>query len=105
MWMRTAPIDPFLDVTAVRQIHTENYDVWGITVTSRGGETIDEIRVEIVSGPLHFVGPSSFEGLKAGWSTGIRVQVDDPVTSKGAVRVVQSGRVERTYDLVLEDKR
>jgi hypothetical protein len=43
--------------------------------------------------------------LKSGWRTYIRAQLDDPATSKGAVRVVQKGRVSRVYDLPLEETR
>lgn len=105
LWFRAAPIEPFLDLKPVRQAHTPNYDIWGISVTARGGETIDEIRVEPTAGTIHMVGPAVFRGLKAGWSTGFRLQLDDASASPGAVRIVQVGRVTRSYELPLDDVR
>jgi hypothetical protein len=105
LWFRAAPIEPYLDLKPVRQAHTSRWDIWGISVTARGGETIDEVRVEQVAGAIHMIGPAVFRGLKAGWSTGFRLQLDDAATAPGAVRVVQVGRVTRTYDLPLDDLR
>ena len=103
VWTRAAAIEPHLDLKVVRSLRSENYDVWTITITSRGGETIDSIEIAGLSGPVHFVGPQVFRTLKSGWSTGFRVQVDDPGVAKGVVRITQTGRGARTYEVPLED--
>jgi hypothetical protein len=109
-WLRVAPIEPFLDVVLEPSLVNDAQAVFSIIVTARGGETIDEIRIEPVSGPVHVIGEASFKGkdatgLPAGGSTGFGVELDDPRTSRGVVRVVQKGRVERTYELTLETRR
>lgn len=103
LWSRAAPIEPFLDLKARRQAHTPRYDIWGVSVTARGGEAIDEVRVEPVRGAISMIGPDAFRGLKAGWSTGFRLQLDEPGDEPAVVRVIQSGRVTRSYELALDD--
>ena len=104
LWTRAGAIEPHLDLKLRRDMRSENFDVWTITITARGGETIDEIAIEPLSGPVHFVGPRVYSPLKSGWSYAFRAQVDDPGVGKGVVRITQAGRVARTYDVALEDK-
>lgn len=101
-WVRVGEIKPYLDVVSRRWIHTENYDLWDVLVTARGGETIDEVRIETLSPRLHLVGPGTYQGLRSGWTKTFRLQFDDPKDATPAfVRVWQHGPVENTKDVML----
>lgn len=98
-WLAAAPIEPHLDIQVRRENKTRNYELWGIGVTVRGGEPVDEVRIERVSGPLTFVTQPSIQRMKAGWSAAFRMQLDGEAPGVADVRVVQTGRVPRTYDV------
>jgi hypothetical protein len=104
-WARAGAIEPSLDIKVVREVRTEMFDVWDVNITVRGGEPIDEIRLEAASGPVHVITAQGIQGLKSGYKTTFRMQLDDGRTQKGVVRLVQTARVSRTYEVPLEETR
>jgi len=102
-WRGLAPIEPFLETSARLDVRMEGYENWTVVVRVRGGETIDEVRVEPKSGPVRVVSPA--RRLPAGVTTNFHVQVEGGHVAGAAVRVVQSGRVARAYDVPLEETR
>jgi hypothetical protein len=74
-----------------------------VTFRARGGEAIENVRIEPGSGPVEFMLNAGREvpSLKAGWSSFFRVQLNGPKGTKGTVRITQGGRVPRTYDVEL----
>ena len=101
-WRGLAPVEPFLEVTVRLESRLEAYEIWKVVVKVRGGESIDEIRVEPASGPAHVITPPR-AGLASGLGTAFRVQLDAVRAPGAVVRVVQTGRVSRTYDARLEE--
>jgi len=101
-WSAAAPIEPSLEVAVRLELRMDAYEIWNVAVKARGGEKFDEVRVEPKSGPTHVV-TAPVHGLRSGVSTIFRVQVDGNRVSDAAVRVVQTGRVARTYDAALTE--
>jgi hypothetical protein len=106
LWSRASEIEPFLEIAADRVGRTDEFEWWQIQYKARGGETIDLVRIEADEGPVQLPpqGSREFANLRAGWTSGFRVQLDGPRGTKGSVRLVQSGRVARTYVVPLEVK-
>jgi hypothetical protein len=104
---RIAPIEPSLDVVVRREMRGESYDLWDVFVTAHGGEVIDEVAVEVVSGPAHLVGGAGADripNLKSGWMRPFRVQLDNGGAARAELRVLQKGRVSRTYPVHVGDE-
>jgi hypothetical protein len=101
-YARVAPIEPFLDVWTARQTRSETRAVWDVVMKNRGGETIESVAVEVVSGPAKVVALPRRD-LPPGATWIVPVELTDWHTQKGRLRVVQTGRVERTYDVVIEE--
>lgn len=100
MAARVVPIEPFLEVRASPALGVPGTGLWELRVTARGAETIDEIRVEPLSPSLHVLGPPAIAEMRSGTMRVFRFQ-SDPGTEAGRVRVIQKGRVARTYDVTL----
>ena len=101
-WTRVGEIRPYLDIEVVRTIRTENYDLFDVRVTARGGETIGEVRVEPQSPRLHLVGPGTFQNLKSGWTKVFRLEFADARDGSTArIYVQQVGTVSNTYDRIV----
>lgn len=98
---RVGEIEPYLEVSVRREAHTEAYDVWDLSILARGGETIDEVLVESLSPGLHVVGPGRMNDLHSGWQTVMRLQLDDGTKVPATIRVTQTARVSRTYDVAV----
>ena len=105
LWSRASQIEPYLEIQTDRITRTDEFEWWQVTFKVRGGETIDAVRLEAGTGAVQLPpeGAREVPRLKAGWSAAFRVQLDGPGT-KGSVRLVQTGRVPRTYDVPLELK-
>jgi hypothetical protein len=101
-WTRLAPIEPFLETKLVEWFRTDETALFDLAVTVRGGETIGEIRVEPVSGPVHVAGTGWVRDVRSGITPKFRLELASPATSKARVRVLQEGRVERTYEVDVE---
>jgi hypothetical protein len=100
MWTRLEPMVPFLDVEAHRVARTDGYEVWDVAVTARGGETIEEVTIEPVSGPAHIVGGRMYQGLRSGLTRPFRVQLDGN-GNRAVVRIEQKGAYPATKDVPL----
>lgn len=83
-WARASEIRPTLDIETHRSVRTENFELWDVVVTARGGETIGEVRVEPQSPQLHLVGPGTYQGLKSGWKKTFRLEFSDATESSNA---------------------
>jgi hypothetical protein len=105
LWSRAAEIEPYLEIRTDRIGRTDEFEWWRVTFKARGGETIDTVRLEPGTANVELPPESarSFPALKAGWSAYFQVQLDGP-GSKGSVRLVQAGRVPRTYEVPLGGK-
>jgi hypothetical protein len=106
LWARASEIQPYLEIEPYLVGRTDEFEWWEIQVKPRGGETIDLIRIETGDGPVRLSPEGSRElpNLHSGWTGRFRVQLDGPRGTKGSVRLVQSGRVPRTYVVPLEVK-
>jgi hypothetical protein len=101
-WTEVQGIQPYLSIETKRTVRTENFDIWDLRITARGGETIGEVRVEPQSPRLHLVGPGKFQGLKSGWMKVFRLEFADARDGSTArVYVSQEGPVSNTYDILL----
>jgi hypothetical protein len=99
-----APVEPWLDIRVANSGLYAGYELWYVTIAARGGERIDEIRLERASGPVTLApGSDVVRGLDSGWSSVFKVQVDERGV-KSAIRVVQTARVSRTYLVDLEER-
>ena len=102
-WVRVGAIEPSLRIRTWRSAQNDQYDVWSVFVESHGGEKIDEIAIEPVSGPVSFEGGTSVKDLPAQWRVTFLVHVAAGAKEPAHVRVVQtqSGRDPVTYDVAL----
>ena len=101
-WIQVGGIEPSLRIRTWRSAHNDRFDVWSVFVESHGGEAIDEIAIEPVSGPVTFSGGTSMKDLPAQWRVTFEVHVAANPPTPARVRVVQKGRAPQTYDVTLE---
>jgi hypothetical protein len=102
-WRGLEPIGPSLEVATRLEMRMDAYEIWNVVVKVRGGERIDEVRVEPASGPTRVV-TAPVHGLRSGLTTTFRVQVDGNRAPDASVRVVQTGRVSNAYLAPLVEK-
>jgi hypothetical protein len=102
-WRGLGPIGPFLEVTTHLETRMDGYEIWNVLVKVRGGERVDEIHVDPTSGPVRVI-TASRSHLDSGVSTTFRVEVRGNRAPDAAVRVVQTGRVARTYEAPLVER-
>ena len=100
-WIRVGAIEPTLKIRTWRTAHNDQFDVYSGFVESHGGEAIEEIAIEPVSGPVTFEGGTSMKDLPAQWRVTFEVHITGSGWPSGVVRVVQKGRAARTYDVTL----
>lgn len=100
-WIRVGDIEPSLKIRTWRSAHNDAFDVYSVFVESHGGETIDEIAIEPVSGPVTFEGGTSMKDLPAQWRVTFEVHIAGRNSPSGKVRIVQKGRAPKTYDIAL----
>jgi hypothetical protein len=100
-WVRVAAVEPSLVIRPWAGPKNASFDVWNVFVQSHGGETLDEVAVEPVSGQVTFDGGTSIRDLKSEWKVTFVVRVAGPPPRTAVVRVVQKGRVPRAYDVAL----
>jgi len=100
-WIRVAPLGPTLDIRVTRSFATESQDVYDLRIVARGGEVIDEVRVELLRGSVRVAPPGYTRHLGPGIRYLARVTVADNTPVAPAVRVIQKGRINRTYDVEL----
>jgi hypothetical protein len=96
-----APIEPHLEVRTWGPTRREDFAIWEIVAKVRGGEPIEEVRVEPASGPVRIITPFR-RGLPPGSTALFHVELDEWRTATGVVRVIQSGRTE-PYEVVLQE--
>ncbi len=87
----------------MHRLHDEAQDVYEVRVSPRGGETIDEVVVEVLRGAARVAPPGRTLELSpdARYRARVSVSADTPVPA--AVRVTQKGRVDRTYDVEIAE--
>lgn len=100
-WVRVAAIEPSLRIRKYRAAHNDVFDEFNVFVESHGGEMLDEVSIEPVSGPVTFTGGTSMKNLPAQWRVTFVVRMPSPGSPKGVVRIVQKGSASRTYDVEL----
>lgn len=96
-----APIEPSLVMKLTTVSATADWQAYELRAEPRGGETIPLVRIELPPGRVQLLGRDEFRDLlpdNAARFT-LRVARDDP--DDPVVRIVQGGRVERTYDVRL----
>ena len=100
-WIRVGAIEPTLRIRTWRTAHNDRFDVYSVFVESHGGEAIEEIAIEPVSGPVTFEGGTSMKDLPAQWRVTFEVHIAGSDFPAGVVRVVQKGRAPQTYRIEL----
>jgi hypothetical protein len=101
-WIQVGGIEPSLKIRKWRSAHNDAFDVWSVFVESHGGEALDEVAVEPVSGPTSFEGGTSIKDLPAQWRVTFLVHIAGPEPRTARVRVVQrKGTTSRPYDVDL----
>ncbi len=99
-WGRLAPVGPFLEVTTKRDARLDAYELWDVDVKVRGGQRLDEVRVDVVSGPAEVVTPPK-SGLDSGVTAAFRVRLVGAESPTAVVRVTPRGCVTGTVDVRL----
>jgi hypothetical protein len=97
--IRVAPLGPSLDIHVFRTAHNPQFDKYSVVAVVRGGEPIDEVSIEPLSGPVRIDGNARMPNLPAGWKVNFEVILVGGESAAGRVRVVQKGRATRTYDV------
>lgn len=97
--VRVLPLGPSLDIRAFRTARNPQFDTYSVVALVRGGEPIDEVSIEPVSGPVRVLGNAVMPNLPAAWKVNFEVILDGGESAAGVVRVVQKGRAPRTYDV------
>ncbi len=100
--VRAVDFGPRVDVKLRLRWPTDTIDVWEIRMTARGGETIESVNVEPILGNVVISKPTGTANLQSGQFFITRLNVSHPGLPP-AVRVVQSGRVERIYEFELDE--
>src|SRR5262245_13370080 len=98
--VRIAPITPSLDIQVVRTTTSPQRLGYRIFCKARGAEPAEELRIEVVSGPVHLIGNTAMTSLPAMWRVGFEVQLER-TGEKGRVRVVKKGSAPESYELDL----
>ena len=99
--VRVAPLEPHLEFRVVQWLDDSAQDVFEVWMTPRGGERFEEVRVEPLRGATYVGRPSSTHDLDPDTRFRVRVVVSPPGDGIPAIRVTQTGRVSRTYDVDL----
>ena len=98
-----APLGPWLDIDVLHRFHDDAQDVYEVRVVPRGGEVIDEVKVEVLRGSARIVPPGSTQQLAPDTRFQTRVSVLAATPVPAAVRVTQIGRIQRTYDVEIAE--
>ncbi len=104
-YARARPLEPHLEITVRRELHQEDRSIYAIRIELRGGEPADLLAIEVLRGPVGIVGPGRVERPAPGTQFNVQVTVIGETTVPAAVRIVQTGRVDRTYEVDLEEWR
>jgi hypothetical protein len=99
--VRVASLGPTLQIVAARGAHNEQFDRYDVVVKVRGGETIDEVSVEPLSGPVRIIEGASMRDLPPAGRVTFQAVVTGGDASECSVRIFQKGRAARTYDVPL----
>lgn len=101
--LRVAPLGPLLEISVIRAFPRGDQNVFDLRISSRGGEVIEEVRIEPLRGALRVAPPGFTRDLVPGVRYRARVNVSTATEVPAAVRVLQKGRVDRTYDIELAE--
>jgi len=104
-YVRALPLEPHLEISVKRMRKSETFALYDLRIRSRGGEVLDDLHIEVLRGPVGLVPPRSVQGLAPGSTFATKVTASGVTDVPPAIRVVQQGRVSRTYDVDLEEWR
>jgi hypothetical protein len=96
---RMAAFGPFVDVVVTIYAETDAFTDYQLLAKARGGEKIDALRIEKVSGPLRILGGAEIKDLAP--TDRVTFQVRAEGGGAGVVRLVQTGNGARTYEVTL----
>ncbi len=99
--VRVAGIGPSLSLTVSRTAHNDQFDKYSVIAVVRGGESIDEVSIEPLEGPVRILGNASMPNLPPGWKVNFEVMLVGDGSASGKVRVTQKGRAPRVYDVAV----
>jgi hypothetical protein len=100
-WVRVGAIEPSLRIRTWRSAQNPEFELWSVFAESHGGEALDEVSIEPVSGPVTFDGGTSIKELPAQWRVTFVVRISGPEPRSARVRVVQKGSSLQSYDVDL----
>jgi hypothetical protein len=100
-WVRVGAIEPSLRIRTYLSAQNPAFELWNVFVESHGGEAMDEVSIEPVSGPVTFDGGTSIPNLPAQWRVTFVVRITGPQPRTARVRVLQKGSSSQTYDVDL----
>lgn len=98
--VRVGAVEPSLDIRVFHAAHNARFDVWNVMVSARGGEPIDEVAIEPVSGPVSFEGGTWMKDLPPQWRVSFEVHLENTAPS-GMVRILQKGKAPRSYEVIV----
>jgi hypothetical protein len=101
---RVLPLGPWLEIQVIHRFELETQDVYDMKIVPHGGEVIDRVAVEVLRGTARVSPPQETRELAPGTQFHARVNVAGDTPVPPAVRVLQEGRVDRSYDIELREE-
>ena len=101
--VQVAPLGPTLKIKVIHVFDMDSQDVYDLRITAHGGEVIDEVLVEVLRGVARVAPPGRTAGLAPGIHYRARINVAHGGDVPPAVRVIQKGRLDKTYDIELSE--
>ena len=100
---RARDLGPRLDVAVEREQATAGTAAYRVSVTSRGGEVLDEVAFQVPGPWVEIDGPRAARRLRPGVELVTTLRVRE-AEGPAHVDVVQRGRVARTYRIDLAER-
>jgi hypothetical protein len=98
---RAAPLEPSLEVRAIENPMAGGASVHLVEVRVRGGETLDRVTAEAASEGVRVLDPASVAPVPPERGLRFTVMADAAAPEPRRIRLLQEGRVARSYDVVL----
>jgi len=104
-YWRARALEPHLDIIVRRELKEGDRSIYEILIEVRGGEPLERVAVEVLRGPVGIAGTGEVRAPPPGTTFKAIVTVSGVGTVPAAIRIVQTGRIDRFYDVDLEEWR